>query len=111
MAARRSTAVLALGLVFLFLGAGNYWFGQDKARSYRTELRAAKAELGPSLPRARPGTEQVLHKPTDAELLYESSATKYEYYRVVQRGGGMFALLGVVLLGGVGIRRFFVPSV
>jgi hypothetical protein len=110
MQTRRSTNVFVAGLLFLVLGAGNSYFGESKLNSYRAELQAVKAELGAGLPEPKPGTRDMLHKPSDADLLYESSLTKYQYYKVVMRGGHLFGLLGLALLAGVALRRFFVPS-
>lgn len=110
MATRRSTKVMAVGSVLLVLGVGNARFGADKAADYRAVAREAREAGGSRGLEAKTGTASILHRPTDAELLYQSATTKYAYYKVVRRGGRMFAILGLLLIAGAFVRRSAVPD-
>ncbi|MFT4570860.1 MAG: hypothetical protein ACI8TX_003074 [Hyphomicrobiaceae bacterium] len=110
VATRRSTKVMLVGGVLFFLGVGNAQFGAQKASDYRNELRAATEAGGPEIQRPYRGTESILHRPTDAELLYETASTKYAYYKLVRRGGRVFGALGVLLVLGSLLRQTFVPA-
>lgn len=74
---------------------------------YRARKRAAIAAGGESVRLPFSGTPSILDPSTDAQLLYEGAAIKYEYYRIVRRGG--FYMLGtgaaVLLVAAVRGRR------
>jgi hypothetical protein len=100
---------MIVGAVLLVLGGGNSRFGASKAAEYRSELRAAKAAGGRRRESPYRGTAAILERPTDAQLMYETASTKYQYYKLVRRGGRVFAVLGLFLVGGAFLRRVLVP--
>lgn len=92
MSRGRSTVLLVIGFSLLALGAGNTMAGWSKMDEYRARKRAAIAAGGESVRLPFSGTPSILDPSTDAQLLYEGAAIKYEYYRIVRRGG--FYMLG-----------------
>lgn len=100
----RSTLLLVVGLSFVALGAANTLVGWSKMDEYRHRKHAALAAGGESVRLPFSGTPSILDPSTDAQLLYESAAIKYEYYRIVRRGGFYFFGIGAALLLGVAIR-------
>ncbi|RMF22806.1 MAG: hypothetical protein D6760_06700 [Deltaproteobacteria bacterium] len=102
--------MLILGIVLLVLGAGNWIMGADKVHHYARRQRQALARGGPSVARPLVGTEAILDPHPQARQLYEDATAKYEYYRIVYRGGRLLVLLGVVLTAGAVIRRLIVPE-
>jgi hypothetical protein len=104
MARDRSKIVVIVGLCLVALGAANALTGNSKMDEYRARKRAAVAAGGESVKLPFSGTPSILDPTTDAQLLYESAAIKYEYYRIVRRGGYYFLGIGGVLLVGAAIR-------
>ncbi len=107
---RRSSRVLILGIVLLVLGVGNWIMGADKVHHYARRQRQALARGGLSVTRPLEGTAAILDPHPQARQLYEDATAKYEYYRIVHRGGRLLVLLGVVLTAGAVIRRLIVPE-
>jgi hypothetical protein len=105
---RRSTVVLVMGLVFLLLGAGNWVFGGDKMSTYKHRRRHAAQMGGPAVKEPFRGTVSILEKRTSAHDLFEDADIKYEYYRVIARGGRMMTITGAVLVFGALARRIAV---
>jgi hypothetical protein len=94
----RSTLLVVAGLCFLGLGAGNAITGHSKMNEYRVHKRQAVAAGGEIVKLPFSGTPSILDPSTDAQLVYESASIKYEYYRIVRRGGYYFLGLGGALL-------------
>jgi hypothetical protein len=99
-----SKIVVVVGICLVALGAGNAITGNSKMIEYRARKRAAIAAGGESVKLPFSGTPSILDPTTDAQLLYESAAIKYEYYRIVRRGGYYFLGFGVTLLVGSALR-------
>jgi len=106
----RSNLMPILGASLLALGIGNTVLGLTKLPEYRARKHAAVAIAGDSARRMTQGTAAILDPATDAQLLFDSAFTKYEYYRVVLRGGIWLTAMGLVLLGGVAVRRIFLRT-
>ncbi len=102
--------MLVLGFVFLLLGAGNWGFGGDKMSEYKQRRRFAAQMGGPAVKERYRGTAGVLEKRTSANDLFEDADIKYEYYRVIARGGRMMTITGAVLVIGALARRLAVRS-
>lgn len=100
MARQPSRIALAAGLALVVLGAGNVAIGNSKMHDYRQRKRAAVAVGGEAAKAPAEGTAGILDPATDAQLLYEAAAIKYEYYRVVRRGGLVFLGAGASLVAG-----------
>ena len=100
----RSTLLFVAGISFVALGAANTVVGWSKMDEYRKRKHAAIAAGGESVRRPFSGTPSILDPSTDAQLLYEGAAIKYEYYRIVRRGGFYFVGLGAALLVFVSVR-------
>lgn len=79
--------------------------GITKLSDYGARMEAAVATGGESARKPAQGTASILDPSTDAQLLYESAFLKFEYYRVVLRGGLMLLALGSLLIGGVVVRK------
>jgi hypothetical protein len=99
-----SKIVVIVGLCLVALGAANALTGNSKMDEYRARKRAAVATGGEQVKLPFSGTPSILDPTTDAQLLYESAAIKYEYYRIVRRGGYYFLGIGTALLIGAAIR-------
>ncbi len=104
MARDGSKIVVIVGICLVALGAANAITGDQKMDEYRARKRAAVAAGGESVKLPFSGTPSILDPTTDAQLLYESAAIKYEYYRIVRRGGYYFLGIGAALLLGSAIR-------
>lgn len=98
VAARRSKLPLIVGLCLVALGTANAVAGWTKMDEYRRRKHAAVAAGGESVKLPFEGTTSILSPSTDAQLLYESASIKYQYYRIVRRGGFYFLGLGAGLL-------------
>jgi len=98
MATRTSRLLVIVGLSFAALGVANTLAGWSKMDEYRERKRAAIAVGGESVRLPFSGTPSILDPSTDAQLLYEGAAIKYEYYRIVRRGGFYFLGIGATLL-------------
>lgn len=98
MARRRSTLLLVVGLSLIALGGANAITGDTRMDEYRARKRAAITAGGESVRLPFSGTPSILDPSTDAQVLYESAAIKYEYYRVVRRGGYYFLGVGAALV-------------
>ena len=98
---------MIVGVSLVVLGLGNAITGWSKMDEYRDRKHAAVAAGGDSVRLPFAGTPSILDPSTDAQLLYESAAMKYEYYRVMLQGGLLFAGSGLLLLVGsaVSARR------
>ena len=105
---RRSTFVLVMGLVFLVLGAGNWGFGGSKMSEYKQRRRFAVQMGGPAVKEPFRGTTSILEKRSSAHDLFEDADIKYEYYRVIARGGRVMTLTGVALVLGAAARQLAV---
>lgn len=101
---KRSTLLLVAGLSFLALGIANTVAGHTKMDEWRERKRAAIAAGGESVRLPFSGTPSILDPSTDAQLLYEGAAIKYEYYRIVRRGGYYFCGIGAALLIAAAVR-------
>jgi hypothetical protein len=99
-----SKIVVIVGLCLVALGTANAITGNEKMDEYRERKRAAVAAGGESVKLPFSGTPSILDPTTDAQLLYESAAIKYEYYRIVRRGGYYFLGIGTALIVGSAIR-------
>jgi hypothetical protein len=104
MARGRSTLVVVVGVSLIALGAANSITGWTKMDEYRARKHAAIAAGGESVKLPFSGTPSILDPSTDAQLLYEGAAIKYEYYRIVRRGGFYFLGIGAALLSGAAIH-------
>lgn len=104
MARNRTSLAFIVGASLLALGIGNAAMGWSKLGDYHRKMTAATAAGGDTGDRSFRGTTSILDPSTDAQLLYENAAIKYEYYRVVSRGGVLFVLLGGLLLGAAALR-------
>lgn len=98
MPSRRSSLVLVVGLSFTALGIVNTTMGWRKMDEYREKKLAAVAAGGESVKAPFAGTRSILAPSTDAQLLYEGAYLKYEYYRIVRRGGFWFLGIGSTLV-------------
>lgn len=87
-----------VGLCLVALGLANAAAGWTKMDEYRERKQAAVVAGGESVKLPFEGTTSILAPSTDAQLLYESANIKYQYYRVVRRGGFYLTGTGVVLL-------------
>lgn len=95
--------LLACGLGLLCLGAGNWWVGWSKMEEYSQRITDAETE-----PEAAPLVEfPELTPGTDATLLarlrrgldtYTVSDAKLDFYRVVDSGGRLLAVAGLLLM-------------
>lgn len=99
-----------LGFVFLLLGAGNWGFGGDKMSEYKQRRRFAVQMGGPEVKERYRGTLGILEKRSSANDLFEDADIKYEYYRVIARGGRMMTITGAMLMIGALARRLAVRS-
>jgi len=90
--------LVVVGLSLVALGAANALTGNSKMDEYRARKHAAIAAGGESVRLPFSGTPSILDPSTDAQLLYESAAIKYEYYRIVRRGGHYFLGIGTAVL-------------
>lgn len=104
MARGKSTILLSVGISLVVLGIANTVTGWTKMDEYRARKRAAVAAGGESVKLPFSGTPSILDPSTDAQLLYESAAIKYEYYRIVRRGGFYFTGFGAAVLVAAGVR-------
>ncbi|MFN2377048.1 MAG: hypothetical protein ABR538_10950 [Candidatus Binatia bacterium] len=104
MAGKSNRIVVVVGLSLLALGVANTIAGNSKMNEYRARKQAAIAAGGESVKLPFSGTPSILDPSTDAQLLYESAAIKYEYYRTVRRGGHYFLGIGAALLLVAAIR-------
>lgn len=104
MAAGTSRLLVIVGLSFVALGAANTLAGWTKMDEYRERKHAAIAAGGASVRLPFSGTPSILDPSTDAQLLYEGAAIKYEYYRIVRRGGFYFLGIGASLLVVAAVR-------
>ena len=93
-----SKIVVIVGLCLVALGTANAITGNSKMNEYRHRKRAAVAAGGESVKLPVSGTPSILDPTTDAQLLYEAAAIKYEYYRIVRRGGYYFLGFGTAML-------------
>ena len=100
MARQPSRIAFAVGMALIALGTGNAVLGWSKMHDYRQRKRAAVAVGGEAAKASAEGTAGILDPATDAQLLYEAAAIKYEYYRVVRRGGLVFLAVGTSLVAG-----------
>lgn len=105
---RRSTVVLVMGLVFVLLGAGNWGFGGNRMSEYKQRRRFAVHMGGPAVREPFRGTSSILEKRGSAYDLFEDADIKYEYYRVIARGGRVMTLTGAVLVLGAIARQLAV---
>jgi hypothetical protein len=96
--------LVVVGLSLVALGTANALIGNAKMDDYRARKHAAIAAGGESVRLPFSGTPSILDPSTDAQLLYESAAIKYEYYRIVRRGGYYFLGLGLALLVFAAVR-------
>ena len=108
---RRSSTVFVIGLVLLLLGAGNWAFGGPKMSEYKQRRRHAVQIGGQAVKAPFRGTLSILDKRTSAHDLYDDADIKYEYYRVIARGGRVMAITGAVLVVGALLRRYSKPVV
>ncbi len=106
---RRSSRVLVAGLVLLVLGIGNWQMGSSKQRQYADRIAYAREIGGPGLGRPFRDTSSILEPRTTAHEIYDDSTAKYEYYRVVYRGGRLLMGIGCVLIAGALVRRALAP--
>ena len=102
---RRSSTVLVIGSVLLILGIGNWLFGGAKMTEYKQRRRAAAQLGGPAVKQPFRGTSSILERRTGAHDLFEDADIKYEYYRVIARGGRVITFVGVFLMAGALARR------
>ena len=107
---RKSSTVLIIGLVLLLLGAGNWAFGGPKMTEYKQRRRHAVQIGGQAVRAPFRGTLSILDKRTSAHDLFDDADIKYEYYRVIARGGRVMAIAGFVLVVGALLRRYSKPS-
>lgn len=98
MSRHRGRILVIVGVSTLALGIANWIVGDAKMDEYRVRKRAAVAAGGESVKQPYWGTPSILDPSTDAQLLYESAAIKYEYYRIVRRGGHYLTGLGGAIL-------------
>lgn len=98
MARERSRLPFVVGLCLVALGLANAAAGWTKMDEYRERKQAAVAAGGESVKLPFEGTTSILAPSTDAQLLYESANIKYQYYRIVRRGGFYFTGIGTALL-------------
>lgn len=106
---RRSSRILVVGLCLLVLGTGNWIMGKDKMHHYARRQRQALVRGGPSVRAVLTPAEEILLGRTEARQRYQDATAKYEYYRVVYRGGRLLVALGALLTLGAGLRRLLVP--
>jgi len=102
--------MLVVGVVLVVLGSGNYLFGVSKVNHYREILHKAVAAGGPGVRQTSVGTSAILSRPSDIELLYEKAITKYQYYKIIMRGGRLFGIVGSLLVLGFALRRKLTPG-
>jgi len=101
---RRSTLVVVIGIALVALGLANIAVGWVKMDEWRDRKHEAVAAGGEPARLPFSGTPSILDPSTDAQLLYESATIKYEYYKVVLRGGLCFVAAGAVILVVIGAR-------
>lgn len=104
MARERSKLPFIVGLSLVALGVANSVVGWSKMDEYRARKHAAVAAGGESVRLPFEGTTSILAPSTDAQLLYESANIKYQYYRIVRRGGFYFVGIGAALLVFTSVR-------
>ena len=107
---RRSSRVFIAGLCLVILGLGNWSMGSSKLAQYGGQMAEAREAGGPSVERPFRGTASILEERGEAHDRFASARLKYEYYRVVHRGGLLLLGLGTVFIGGALLRRMLVPS-
>jgi len=96
---RRSSRVLALGVVLLFIGAGNWWMGLSKVTQYGEDIASVRA-LNQAVRVTATDTASLLHDSDESNAVYENALGKREQYRV---------LLGLLLSSAALLRRWLVP--
>lgn len=98
-------------MVVVVLGLGNWLMGVAKTEKYSRRMEVAVAKAGPAARIPFSGTSTILEEYTAARELYAESLTKYEYYRILRRGGVLLMALGLFLSGGAIVRRIAVPEI
>ncbi len=97
------------GTALLVLGAGNWIIGQDKVQAHRRLLRSAELQAVVMPPE---GFDQLSAR-TNATLLrpfrisggrVSALEQKLEFYRVVESGGRVFCLLGMLFIVAATVR-------
>jgi hypothetical protein len=107
---RRSSRVLIAGLVLIALGLGNWIMGLDKTQRYARRMKVAVAREGAAAAIPFSGTTTILEEYTAAREIHADSLVKYEYYRVLHRGGILLLVIGVLLSSGAVVRLIVVPG-
>ncbi|MFN2427125.1 MAG: hypothetical protein ABR587_11845 [Candidatus Binatia bacterium] len=98
MARSPGKILVIVGISLIALGVANTLAGNSKMNEWRARKQAAIAAGGESVRLPFSGTPSILDPSTDAQLFYESAAIKYEYYRIVRRGGHYFLGIGAAVL-------------
>lgn len=104
MPRERFRLLTIVGLCLMALGLANAAAGWTKMNEYRERKQAAVAAGGESVRLPFEGTTSILAASTDAQLLYEGANMKYQYYRIVRRGGFYFVGIGAALLAFRAVR-------
>ena len=106
---RRSSRVAALGLVLIVLGLGNWAMGDSRLRKYQEVMDHALAVEGEAVAKPFRGTLSILEGRGENHHSFAAARLKYDYYRVVHRGGILLLCLGLLMVAGAGLRRMVVP--
>jgi len=94
---------LPIGIVLLILGVGNWMVSRDKLSEFEHSTHGpAPAEHGQSLeefPQLTPRTNAMLLARLHRRLDEDAHDARRDFYAVIQRGGRLIALAGVLLVG------------
>ena len=106
---RRSSRVLAVGLVILVLGFGNWAMASRKLEQYHDRMDEAVALGGIKVMEPFRGTASILEEQSDVNELFEDARARYDYYKLVRRGGRFFMAVGGAITLAALVRLITVP--
>ncbi len=109
MAASAWNSTLLSGVVLVSLGLGNWFVSRDKVAEYSHRAAAGNsirtgtlAEFENLTPRTNAALIERMHKgPND----YSLADAKLDFYRVVESGGRIFTVIGLLLIGTAILRQ------
>ena len=106
---RHSSHVLIAGALLFVLGLGNWTMGNLKMEDYHDKLDAAVEMGGEEVKEPFRGTVAILEERTDAHEMYEDARARYDYYKLVRRGGRFLMTLGGLICLGALARQALTP--
>lgn len=83
--------------------------GGIKLEQYGRQISEAVASDPAVVPDIPEGTAGILFERSEARDVYENASMKFQQYSVIERGGRVFAVLGLLMSLGALLRRWAVP--